>query len=70
MHCFFVRVVTLKFQVSLYGFILDSMDAALCEDFKMGLLFKFQQAVPEILHFMYPQKWVLLERISCGFCGF
>ena len=52
----FLRLVTSKFQVSFYVFILDLMDAALCEDFKLGLLFKFRQEVPEIFHFMYPQK--------------
>ena len=30
------------------------MDAALCEDFKIGLLFKFKQAVPQI--FYVPSK--------------
>ena len=56
------RVVTSKFQVSLYVFILDPMNGDLCEDFKMGLLFKFRQAVPEIFHFMYPQKCALFGK--------
>ena len=33
------------------------MDAALCEDLKIGLLFKFRQAVPEI--FYVPSKMCL-----------
>ena len=54
---------TSKFQVSLYYvFILDSTCAALFEDFKMGLLFKFQEVVPEIFHFMYPQKSTLFGK--------
>ena len=57
LNSFHLGKVTSKFQVSLYVFILYSMDAALCEDFKIGLLFKFRQAVPEI--FYVPSKMCL-----------
>ena len=38
------------------------MGAALFEDFKMGLLFKFQEVVPGIFRFMYPQKSTLFGK--------